>query len=266
MPLNVAQLMEIPGGPGTDIGAIIAGSGVDITSTGVMNTIDYLLEKVSEGNNAVITPSSGIGDVVVSFDGPATGDLPSGTKMLFFQAAAPTGWVKDTSINNSMVRIVSGQTGGSSGGTLNFTEVFTNFTPSGQCQFTVQIGGDTDNKNVVASGSVTFQGQVTPAVIDNNRNPAHQHDFSQMVRDGYGGQQSWDQGGSTNLFATQNTTSQGGSAGHTHGSSGSLGFSGANNNHQHGLFGTATTPLLTLTGTPMNLNLKFLDSIACTKS
>lgn len=52
--------------------------------------------------------------------------FPSGTKMLFQQTAAPTGWTKDTSHNNKALRIVSGTA--SSGGSTAFTSVFTSRT------------------------------------------------------------------------------------------------------------------------------------------
>lgn len=42
--------------------------------------------------------------------------IPSGTRMMFFQAAVPTGWTQVTDHNDKMIRIVSG-TGGGSGGT-----------------------------------------------------------------------------------------------------------------------------------------------------
>lgn len=51
------------------------------------------------------------------------GGVPSGTKMLFAQAAAPTGWTKDTTHNNKALRVVSG-TGGASGGSVAFSTVF----------------------------------------------------------------------------------------------------------------------------------------------
>lgn len=43
----------------------------------------------------------------------------SGTKMVFYQAAAPTGWTQDVSagLNDSALRLVSGATGGSTAGT-----------------------------------------------------------------------------------------------------------------------------------------------------
>jgi hypothetical protein len=49
--------------------------------------------------------------------------FPSGTRMLFQQTSAPTGWTKDTtSVDNRALRVVSGTAG--SGGTTPFTDVF----------------------------------------------------------------------------------------------------------------------------------------------
>ena len=48
--------------------------------------------------------------------------FPSGTKMMFVQTAAPTGWTKDTTHNNKALRVVSGTAG--SGGNASFTDVF----------------------------------------------------------------------------------------------------------------------------------------------
>lgn len=47
----------------------------------------------------------------------AENHIPSGTVWAFFQAAAPTGWVKQTSQNDKMLRCTSGA-GGGSGGTV----------------------------------------------------------------------------------------------------------------------------------------------------
>ena len=49
--------------------------------------------------------------------------ISSGSKMLFYQAAAPVGWTKLTSDNNKTLRVVSGS-GGGSGGTNTFTSAF----------------------------------------------------------------------------------------------------------------------------------------------
>ena len=48
--------------------------------------------------------------------------LPTGTKMLFQQTSAPTGWTKDTTHNDKALRVVSGTVG--SGGSTAFTSVF----------------------------------------------------------------------------------------------------------------------------------------------
>lgn len=51
------------------------------------------------------------------------GGIPAGSKVLFAQAAAPTGWTKDTTHNDKSIRVVSG-TGGGSGGVQAFSTVF----------------------------------------------------------------------------------------------------------------------------------------------
>jgi len=52
----------------------------------------------------------------------------AGTSMLFYQAAAPTGWTAEA-INDKALRVVSaGGTGGSEGGTTAFSSVFTSRT------------------------------------------------------------------------------------------------------------------------------------------
>ena len=55
--------------------------------------------------------------------------FPSGTKLLFQQTAAPTGWTKDTTHNNKALRVVSGAA--SSGGTVAFTTAFASQTVAG---------------------------------------------------------------------------------------------------------------------------------------
>ncbi|BFR49437.1 hypothetical protein RVX_R24980 [Nitratidesulfovibrio sp. HK-II] len=48
--------------------------------------------------------------------------FPSGTRMLFQQTSAPTGWTKDTSHNDKALRVVSGAVG--SGGNVDFSVAF----------------------------------------------------------------------------------------------------------------------------------------------
>ena len=66
------------------------------------------------------------GDVWYDTSGTAAtgGEFPSNTVLLFYQASAPTGWTQVTTQNDKALRVVSG-TGGGSGGSTNFTSVFT---------------------------------------------------------------------------------------------------------------------------------------------
>jgi hypothetical protein len=61
---------------------------------------------------------------------PASGPIPSGTVMLFYQAAAPTGWTQVTTQNNKALRVVSG-TGAGTGGSVAFTTAFASQAVSG---------------------------------------------------------------------------------------------------------------------------------------
>lgn len=54
--------------------------------------------------------------------GSVSGLIPSGTVMLFWQGAAPTGWTQITTQNDKALRVVSG-TGGVAGGTNAFSTV-----------------------------------------------------------------------------------------------------------------------------------------------
>lgn len=56
--------------------------------------------------------------------------FPTGTKLAFNQAAAPTGWTKDVTHNDKALRVVSGA-GGGSGGSVAFTTAFASQTPTG---------------------------------------------------------------------------------------------------------------------------------------
>ena len=63
-----------------------------------------------------------------------TAGFPSGTKLLFQQTAAPTGWTKDTTHNNKALRVVSGTA--STGGTVAFTTAFASGLSAGNTTLT----------------------------------------------------------------------------------------------------------------------------------
>jgi len=120
----------------------------DSTNLSVFGQASYFNEKVT-AFKGIETPDlsvaeirSSSGSVNVSGDLNTTGNIgvtsiyatyvvgtsfvgvfPTGTTLLFHQAAAPTGWTKLTTHDNKALRVVSG-TGGGSGGATNFTTAF----------------------------------------------------------------------------------------------------------------------------------------------
>ena len=81
---------------------------------------------VTNGVAGVIIPkgrSTVIGDPTNGCRIAGTAGLPPGTRQLFFNSSAPTGYTKDTSLNNGTIRMVSGSVG-ADGGSSDFTSVF----------------------------------------------------------------------------------------------------------------------------------------------
>ena len=114
--------------------------------------------------------------------------FPTGTKMLFVQTSAPTGWTKDTTHNNKALRIVSGTAG--TGGTVDFTAAF---------------------------ASQTVAGTVGNTTLDITQIPAHTHTLSAFVSSSLRGDSSPLTSFSGAAPGTAQTTSSVGSgASHTH--------------------------------------------------
>jgi hypothetical protein len=68
-------------------------------------------------------------DATVQTTAAAAASIPSGSVVLFYQSAAPTGWTQVTTLNDYDLRLVSGA-GGTTGGTTAYSTVFTNQTPT----------------------------------------------------------------------------------------------------------------------------------------
>ncbi len=124
--------------------------------------------------------------------------FPAGTKMLFVQTAAPTGWTKDTSHNDKALRVVSGTA--SSGGSSPFSTVF----------------GKT------ATDAHTLIITEVPAHSHGVTDPGHGHTFPDSIGNTFGpgpGVATMVQGGTTTVStATTGITIQnaGGGGSHTH--------------------------------------------------
>lgn len=93
--------------------------------------------------------------------GPAA-QIPATTKMLFVQSSAPTGWTQDVSFNDRVLRIVSGGTGGNTGG--SWTISGTSLTIATHILTVTEIPAHTHNVTIAyQNGAVTAGGAGTMA-------------------------------------------------------------------------------------------------------
>ena len=141
-----------------DIQGVTAGSG--ITGGGTSGTVTVSHADTSSQGSVNNSGNTVIQDITLDTYGHITGissatidtsAFPAGTKMLFQQTSAPTGWTKDTTHDNKALRVVSGTA--SSGGTSSFTTIFANRT----------------------SGSTTAGGTVGATTLTVSQMPSHRH-------------------------------------------------------------------------------------------
>ena len=112
---------------------------IDSTTAGSESgSLELLLSR--SGSDVTINFPTSAGTLALISDVPEA--FASGTRMLFHQTSAPTGWTKDTSNNNnSALRVVTGSAG--SGGSMDFTSAFSNrsISVSGTASGNVNSGG-----------------------------------------------------------------------------------------------------------------------------
>jgi hypothetical protein len=147
--------LTFSGGPVTSSGTITAGGTLALASGGTGATT-----QAGAANNILPSQAGNAGKFLttdgtnVSWSSAAT-DIPSGTTMLFMQAAAPTGWTQVTSLNDYALRLVSG-TGGGTSGTVPFSTFF--------------------NATSTYTGTVTItSGQVGDTTLTIAQMPSHDH-------------------------------------------------------------------------------------------
>lgn len=268
MAINKAQLIEVPGGPGTDIGAVIAGDNVEITPEGTLNALPGNVQKVINGTNVSVDPTDGLGQVTVTYVGSLPpGDFPPGTVMPFPQAAAPAGWVRQSIGNDAAFRIVN-TIGGGVGGSLDFSAAMKSYPFNGTTVLTVSVGGNTNDASVTPSAGINFSGGVQAASLNGGQMPSHQNPV-EGVNKNFQGQAQMDNSGpgtSIQLGAEKQSDNDGSNDQHNHGISGSLGFNGTASSHSHSLSGSQTTSSVAVNGNTINLSVQYLDIIVCKKS
>ena len=170
----------------------------------------------------------------LSVTGTITGNLaaiPAGTRMLFQQTSAPSGWTKDTSLNNRALRLVSGSVG--NGGSTSFADAF--------------------NASRSTSG-----GSVHGHILSQSEIPSHYHlafrsgnhgqlrNGTNMSSNNYPGSGS----GAGNLYESYNISASGSVS-----NVGRTSSVGSNSSHGHGF-----------TNPNFNLNVAYTDVIIATKN
>ncbi len=108
-------------------GGAITGTTVTVgtpTQTGHAAPKTYVDSAISTLSGSVAVDIAAVSSDLSDLSDALSGQLsaPAGTRMIFQQTAAPTGWTKDTTHNDKALRLVSGAV--SSGGTLSFSTVF----------------------------------------------------------------------------------------------------------------------------------------------
>jgi hypothetical protein len=213
----------------------IANGGTNSTATATAGGIGY-----GTGTANAYTAAGTTGQALLSngASAPTWGDVAafaSGTKMLFVQTAAPTGWTKDTvNNNNKALRIVTGTA--STGGSVAFTTAFASQTPAGS----VSVSG----------------GSVSATTLSTSQIPSHQHSLGLWrpnVPDVFQGGYTTPGNRSCPWFGT------GGPSSNPY-----LGYSenaGGGGSHDHGF----TTPTASFSGTAINLAVQYVDVIVATK-
>jgi hypothetical protein len=265
MPLNKAQLMAVPGGPGIT-GAVRAGNGIAIATDGTIS-IDpnTVIARLVAGQNVVLSPTTGVGTVTINAIPDQGGDFPRGTITLFVQAAAPNGWTQVTSQNNKAIRVVNGA-GGGTGGTQPFTSTFTSVPVTGSVSFSglSVSGGSTNTVNQTPTGSVSVSGlSVGSTTIGVGEMPNHTHNYIDNPNQRNSGS------GNANRPADENqnqtTSGTGGNGAHSHSASGSGSFNGNNMSHSHSV-NASVSGNGSFSGNPINLNLQYVDAILCSRN
>jgi len=173
-----------------------------------------------------------------------TNPLPAGTRLLFHNSTAPTGWTKDTSINDSALRVVSGTPG--SGGSSGFASALGTPSVSGS----VGLSGEPGSGNL--STSISGNVNIGSTTLSTSQMPSHTHgqagDFGNVFNTGAA------------EFRAQSvpTTSTGGSGSHNHNAGHNLSGSISGSPDRGTLSGS-------LSSASASINVKFQDFIIAQK-
>lgn len=184
-------------------GAIgVADGGTGATTLTANNVIlgngTSAVQFVAPGTTGNVLTSNG-----TTWTSAAAAAFDAGTRLIFAQSTAPTGWTKDTTnYNNHALRVVTGAA--STGGTVDFTTAFASQTPAGS----INTGG-------LSAGATT---------LSTSQIPSHDHWLGWYTSGACFGPGA--PGGPATSGAQALSGSTGGGGSHTHSISGSATFTG----------------------------------------
>lgn len=173
--------------------------------------------------------------------------FPAGTRMLFQQTTAPTGWTKITDHNDKALRVVSGTAG--SGGTVAFTTAFSSQNVGATAITAAQMPSHTHGFSGTTSAVSNDHTHSFTGTGGTSTNGNHTHNISNggsIVSFGAGGNLSVTSGSNSNgagiaasgdhsHTVTVSGTTGGISANHTHTYSGTTTGAGSDQTHTHSL-------------------------------
>lgn len=198
---------------------------------------DVLFKTV--GGTAVTATSQGQG-MMMACDGTNInkfeGGFDSGTKMLFQQTTAPSGWTKDTTnYNNHALRVVTGTVG--NGGSVDFSTAFA-------------------SQSVSGSISNTVSGSTAGHTLTISEMPSHNHTGVVQQREDFN---------PTTGSTTQSPLGFGDTRGGSRASASPLTIdnTGGGGAHSHDAGTLAVSS--TFSGNAIDLSVKYVDIIICTK-
>ena len=157
--------------------------------------------------------------------------FPAGTRMLFQQTAAPTGWTKDTANDDKALRVVSGTAG--TGGTNALSSL---------------------DATAVGTVSSSIAGATASHILTIAQMPAHSHTGTVNLRTNY-------ESGTSGLSPVGNANAN--FVGHGTNPALSINNNGGGGGHAHGVGTLAVTSAFT--GTANQLDIAYVDVIVAQK-
>lgn len=272
----------------SDLGNTRVGGRVKVRVDDVTNATEDTSTIITSMIDGVETDRLVIGPTSVTLDGNPISGFDAGTRMIFQQTAAPTGWTKDTTHDNKALRLVSGTV--STGGSVAFTTAFASKSVTGTNASTTAtgtVGGTAITTANLPSHTHTFSDTATSSGVSVN----HTHTYSGTTSSGGAHTHTLpltttgtgisivtldqnDQNVITENITTSSDgthshtfsgTTSGISADHTHSVtvSGTTGATGSGTTHTHSFTGTGHTH--TFTGDNINLAVQYVDFIIAEK-